>query len=61
MSTENFGYMYNSKVKRIKSDLSKVTKLPSVFSFLKYEQKRELLYRQLMVFLYVPIIKIDTI
>ena len=50
-----------SKVKRIKSDLSKVTKLQSVFSFLKYGQKRELLYRQFMFFLYAPRIRIYTI
>ena len=61
MSTENFGYMYNSKVKRIKSDLSKVTKLQSVFSFLSNGQKRELLYRQFMFFLYAPRIRIYTI
>ena len=52
--------VHNSEAKRIKSDLSKVTKLPRVFSVCT-EQKRGLLYRQFMFFLYAPRIRIDTL
>ena len=53
MSADNFGYCtIVHKVKRIKSDLSKVTKLPSAVSFLKYGQERELLLKQFMFFIH---------